>query len=372
MTATLDLTSPAIEELRQKIAVGSRILARFTLVDYLGHLSARIPGTELVLIRARGAEQGNQLHMKPEYVSVVDLDAGLVHGHHAPDETKMHTEIYRARPEVMAVVHTHQSMCTVFGDIGKPVLPMQGVGAHLCRADIPVYPSPRKITTTEQGEAVARCLGDKPWLHLRNHGVTFVAASVEQVVMNAIWVEDQARLTLWGWTAGTPHGMSAEDAAAVEREMFGWQGRWRYYVSLLEDDGLSLDAPPRLNRSVHAEGVSHLNPIPSAARIGNVVVTGSVYGIDPATGKIHPDPEQQVPYMFRNLEKIVTAAGATTRDIAKLSFSVASMTSRDAINKEWVAMFPDPEDRPARHVAQFDHLPSPAAVQCEALVVIDR
>ena len=76
--------------------------------------------------------------------------------------------------------------------------------------------------------------------------------------------------------------------------------------------------------------------------------------------------------MFRNLEKVLAAAGATTRDIAKLSFSVTSMSLREAINQEWLAMFPDADDRPARHVAQYAHLPEPAVVGCEALVVLGR
>lgn len=128
----------------------------------------------------------------------------------------------------------------------------------------------------------------------------------------------------------------------------------------------------RRPRSINVKGVNHASPIPAASRIGNVVMTGSIYGIDPATGKIHDDAALQVPAMFRNLEQILGAAGATPRDIVKLTFSVASMSSREAINKEWLAMFPDPEDRPARHVAQFDYLPTPAVVQCEAYIVIEE
>jgi 2-iminobutanoate/2-iminopropanoate deaminase len=130
-------------------------------------------------------------------------------------------------------------------------------------------------------------------------------------------------------------------------------------------------ASDRKPRSINVKGISHLSPIPAAARIGNVVMTGSIYGIDPATDKIHENPALQVPAMFRNLENILAAAGATPRDIVKLSFSVASMDSRAEINEEWLAMFPDPEDRPARHVARFDYLPSPAVVQCEAYIVIE-
>src|SRR2546430_8349631 len=92
-----------VQELRQKVALGSRVLAKFELVDYLGHLSARIPGTGYVLIRARGAEQGDQRRMTPEQVSLVDLEAGHVEGRYPPpDETPLHTEVYQARAAVLA------------------------------------------------------------------------------------------------------------------------------------------------------------------------------------------------------------------------------------------------------------------------------
>jgi 2-iminobutanoate/2-iminopropanoate deaminase len=123
-------------------------------------------------------------------------------------------------------------------------------------------------------------------------------------------------------------------------------------------------------RSIFAKGASHSNPIPSASRIGNLVITGGIYGNDPATHQVVDDPEQQVRLVFANLRELVQEAGATTDDIIKLAFSVKDMKIREAINKEWIAMFPDAESRPARHVVQFDYLPGKAVLGCEAYIVI--
>jgi len=237
MTAPIDLESPDIRALREKIALGCRILAKLELVDYLGHVSARVPGTDRVLIRARGAEQGNQLHMTYQHVSLVDIDAVKIGGEFpVPDETKLHTEIYRVRPDVQAVVHTHQPLATIFGDLGKPILPMQGVMAQvLAHGDIPVYPSARKVTTSEQGAELARVLGDKPIVHLKNHGITIAGTSVEEVVIGCIWLEHQAKLTWWASMIGTPTGMNAGDLAAQAADGFGFAARWKYYASLLDD-----------------------------------------------------------------------------------------------------------------------------------------
>ncbi len=206
------------------------------IVDYLGHISTRIPDSDCVLIRARGAEQGDQRRMTPEDVAVVDLSGGHVEGPRCPDETPMHTEIYKARRDVFAVAHTHQPIATIFGALERPILPMQGLGANLCSPDIPVYSSARKITTPEQGADVARVLGDHPFLHLQHHGLTFVGKAVEQVVLSAIWIEHQAKVTMWASTIGEPRGMDPGEAAIKAQERFGDDARWRYYVSLLNDD----------------------------------------------------------------------------------------------------------------------------------------
>ena len=229
--------APAVRELRETIALGCRILAKLELVDYLGHVSARLPATDTVLIRARGAEQGNQLHMTADDVSLVDLEAQQIAGRYrVPDETKLHTEIYKARPDVTAVVHTHQPLATIFGDLERPILPMQGVMAQvLAHGDIPVYRSARKVTTREQGAELAAVLGDKPIVHLRNHGIAIAGTSVQEVVISCIWLEHQAKLTWWASMIGTPRGMSAADLAAQAADAFGFEARWKYYASLLDE-----------------------------------------------------------------------------------------------------------------------------------------
>jgi ribulose-5-phosphate 4-epimerase/fuculose-1-phosphate aldolase len=196
-----------------------------------------VPGTDMVLIRARGSEQGNQLHMTYKQVSLVNIDAVKIGGDFpVPDETKLHTEIYRARPDVKAVVHTHQPLATIFGDLEKPILPMQGVMAQVVKQGaIPIYRSARKVTTTEQGAEVAKVLGEKEIVHLQNHGVTIAGQTVQEVVVNAIWLEHQARLTWQASMIGTPRGMSNDDLQAQAADGFGMEGRWRYYVSLLEE-----------------------------------------------------------------------------------------------------------------------------------------
>ena len=125
-------------------------------------------------------------------------------------------------------------------------------------------------------------------------------------------------------------------------------------------------------RSIEIEGFSHgAQPIPAASRVGNIVMTGGVYGLDPATGKIPDDVERQAELMFENLRRIMTAAGAAMDRIIKMTVYVKVPEARPAVNKHWVEAFPDAASRPARHTFQNDHLPANMLVQCDVMAVLE-
>jgi ribulose-5-phosphate 4-epimerase/fuculose-1-phosphate aldolase len=231
------LDRKVVEELKVTVATGCRIIAKLGLADYLGHVSARIPGTNYVLIKASGLLMGNLLHTTPDRVVMVDIEGELVEGlYRQPNETRLHTEIYRKRPDVMGIVHDHQHYATSLAAAGKPVLPMLGVMSAPVARPLPVFPSSLKICSHEQGAAVAECLGDYPGLHLQNHGIVMTGTSVEEAVINAIWLELQAKVTWMVWATGsTPHPQSDEEVKLNTEQAEKWQGRWNYYKSLLDE-----------------------------------------------------------------------------------------------------------------------------------------
>src|SRR5205807_6759707 len=106
------------------------------------------------------------------------------------------------------------------GDLERPILPMQAVMATAVPEEIPIYRSARKIMTAEQGAEVAQALGQRSIVHLQNHGVAIAGGSVEEVVIKAIWLENQARLTLLASMIGTPRGMRPEDVEFQAKEAF--------------------------------------------------------------------------------------------------------------------------------------------------------
>lgn len=123
-------------------------------------------------------------------------------------------------------------------------------------------------------------------------------------------------------------------------------------------------------KSIYVEGFGHHNPIPAAARVGNVVTSGIIYGLDPATGKPATTLERQCELMFRHLRAIVEASGATLDDIVKLNVWMVDRSQRKAVNDEWLKMFPDADDRPARQTMQ-GQLGEGILVQCDFIAVVD-
>lgn len=125
-------------------------------------------------------------------------------------------------------------------------------------------------------------------------------------------------------------------------------------------------------RSIDVEGLHHTHPIPMASRIGPFVVTGSIAGKDPRTGKIPPGIEEQCALMFANVRRVIEAAGGTPDDILKLTVWLKDKSDRSHVNKEWLAMFPDAASRPARHTFGSDELGPEVLVQCEFMAVLSR
>ncbi len=122
-------------------------------------------------------------------------------------------------------------------------------------------------------------------------------------------------------------------------------------------------------KSIHVADFGHVNPIPAACRVGNLVMSGGIHGVDPATGKVAATLEEQCAHMFRHVRAIVEAAGGTTDDIIKMTVWMNDRAHRDALNREWVKMFPDEHARPARHTMQAA-LGGGILIQCDLTAVL--
>jgi 2-iminobutanoate/2-iminopropanoate deaminase len=112
-----------------------------------------------------------------------------------------------------------------------------------------------------------------------------------------------------------------------------------------------MSRPPR---SLEVSGLSHNAPIPLGARVGELICSSGIAGKDPATGQLQPDAASQARAAFDNMQRLLEAGGANLADVAKLTIYAKDNSVRDAINAEWLRSFPDPADRPARHILLQD------------------
>ncbi|MEU5099110.1 RidA family protein [Streptomyces sp. NPDC020996] len=122
--------------------------------------------------------------------------------------------------------------------------------------------------------------------------------------------------------------------------------------------------------SIDLPGFRHVNPIPAASRIGPFVATGALTGRDPVTGEMAPDADQQFAHVFTHVRTLMAELGGTTDDILKMTFHLTDPNDREALNREWQAMFPDPANRPARQ-AIAARLDRGAVVHCDLLAVLN-
>ena len=121
--------------------------------------------------------------------------------------------------------------------------------------------------------------------------------------------------------------------------------------------------------SIEVPGLAHKSPIPAASRIGNLLASGAIFGTDPATGARGATLAEQCAQMFANLRQVLAAAGARPEDVIRMTVWMADPSQKQALNAEWVRLFPDAHSRPARHTLRGALDPG-VLVECDVLAVI--
>jgi L-fuculose-phosphate aldolase len=228
------------QQLKERVASAYRVLLALGLFDYAGDASARIPGTDTFLIRHTRADWPSLPEVIPSMIEMtagnivkMDLSGRQLEGEIVPPlEVHTHTAIYRARPDVAAIVHAHAMMVTAFTMAGRTVEPVYARGVESTGDELPTFESPDPIGTPELGEQLAAALGTRRACLIRSHGLVTVGSSVEGAALAAINLEEAA---LMQWTAsllGTPRRMP--DATIAKRRTL-WDNPvlcalvWRYY-----------------------------------------------------------------------------------------------------------------------------------------------
>jgi L-fuculose-phosphate aldolase len=236
-------------DLRERVAEACRVLGALDLTKAAtGHVSARIPGSNRALVRARGPGELGVRYTTAKQIIEVDLDGKLIGapeeaGLETPIEVFIHTALYRARPDVNAVVHVHPTTVVLFTICNKPLLPLYGAydpgSLQLALEGIPTYERSILISTPELGAELARVIGPSSTCMMRGHGITTVGTSVEEAALAAIHLNDLATVNYQARLLGDPVPIPKDEQDAFRRGPGSPSGAgrrvaalWRYYCAL--------------------------------------------------------------------------------------------------------------------------------------------
>ena len=232
------MTQPTEATLRQQLADCHRMMVMADLLDYSGHVSARIPGTKRVLILPRDASRSS---VTADEMLIVDFDGKVLEGPGpAPTETAIHLGVYRARDDVKAVGHGHPPMSTLFTMVDRPMIAIRNFGYRFIGC--PVHPDPTHIRTVDQGAAVAKTLGAGKYCLLRGHGSVIAVDSVPEVFLDSLEMEENARSTVHAAALGPLKPITPEEVELLKpsfaRNTYRVSKTWEHYRGKAKAQGL--------------------------------------------------------------------------------------------------------------------------------------
>jgi HCOMODA/2-hydroxy-3-carboxy-muconic semialdehyde decarboxylase len=212
-----------MEQLEDLVAA-NRILAEHGVIDAYGHVSIRSPGNPRRYFVARAIAPET---VQPEDILEYDLDSTPLdaRGRDSVSERFIHGEIYRARPDVMAVVHNHSPSVVPFSVTGVPMRALFHMAAFVGEG-LPNFEI-RKVQkgtdllvkTPRLGKALATTLGAKPAALMRGHGSVVVGESLPRAVGRSVYLEMSARMQMQALLLSRGKKITYLDAAEVKASM---------------------------------------------------------------------------------------------------------------------------------------------------------
>lgn len=219
-----------IEQLNEDIIAAARILSREGLVQGFGHVSARIPDSDLFVITPRIALE----LVQPGQLVVVNLQGQVLAAPAPPSfETALHTAIFNARPDVNAITRIHARTANMFSVTDTPLDAVHNHGSFFS-GGVPVFRTIDLISTRELGEGAAAALGDAAAVLLQGNGQATVGRTIPEAVMMAIYLEEAAQVLYGAMQVGTPRFLPREAAGSRRKEALpppDMERAWNFFKS---------------------------------------------------------------------------------------------------------------------------------------------
>jgi L-fuculose-phosphate aldolase len=219
-------------ELKQQLVDGIRMLEAADIIDYNGHASIRLDEGHM-LINAGNCQRSR---LTTADICTIDMD-GRVQGAATgkpPLEFHLHAGIYRARPDVKAVVHAHPKWSTYLTMTGTPYAPVYAQGSLVY--PVPVLDSPNSINNREMADRLAATLGERPAALMKSHGAVTVGASLVEAFVLANYMEENAHRQYMALQIGTPYAFNLHELALCREKLWNaalFQRAWDHFKAKL-------------------------------------------------------------------------------------------------------------------------------------------
>lgn len=220
-----------IDTLKQQLVDCIRMLEHQEIIDYNGHASIRLDDGRL-LINAGNCQRSR---LSVDDICTIDLDGQVEAGRGKPPlEFHLHAGIYRARPDVRAVVHAHPRWSTVLTMAGKPYLPVYAQGSLV--HPVPLLDSPNSINNRSMADRLAATLGDRPAALMKSHGAVTVGQTIVEAFVLAAYMEENAQRQFMAMQLGQPYVFDEEELALCRQKLWSqalFQRAWDHFRAKL-------------------------------------------------------------------------------------------------------------------------------------------
>lgn len=205
----------SLAEQKQQLVDCIRMLERADIIDYNGHASVRI-GENRIVINI-GSCQRSQLRV--DDLCTIDFEGNVLEGKGKPPlEFHLHAGIYKARPDVRAVVHAHPKWSTFLTMVGESYQPVYAQGSLVY--PIPVLDSPNSINNPAMAERLATTLGQRPAAMMKSHGAVTVGKDIVEAFVLANYMEENAYRQYMALQIGKPYSFNEQELALCRGKLW--------------------------------------------------------------------------------------------------------------------------------------------------------
>ena len=226
-----------LKEMKINLVKAVRMLENIDLLDMNGHVSCRLPEGDAFLINSR---QGSRVSISVHDIVICNLDGKPINDIEPPSEVQIHSNIYKVRPDVFAVIHNHPHWQTVLGIAGFIPKPVFSIGSMTNEMEI--YENSSLVNIREMGEEVAEALKGNMAIHLRHHGSVVVGHDLKSVFYRAVVMEENAKKQYQAAVINPNHYvLKGESLARTQKTNWGQsiiEKMWSYYESKSLREGI--------------------------------------------------------------------------------------------------------------------------------------